>query len=77
MTQMTPEHAETAASAVRVAGAWAAVSIGSWSDIASALAALLSFLLICEWIWKRFVRKRNGGRRTTDTTSPTDLDTRP
>jgi hypothetical protein len=45
---------------IKVASAWAAVGITSWAEaasagtfFASALAAIYTFALLCEWFWKR------------------------
>ena len=40
----------------KVATVWAALAITSWADLAAALAALYSAILILEWVWKKFVR---------------------
>lgn len=45
-----------AAPVAKVASAWGVVAITSWADVASMLAALYTFLLLCEWCWKRFLR---------------------
>lgn len=50
---MTPE---TKMDTLKAGTAWAAVGISSWTDLAAALAATYSMLLIAEWFWKRFVR---------------------
>lgn len=41
----------------RVASLWGLIGITSWSDFAAFLAAIYSLILICEWLWKRFVRR--------------------
>ena len=41
----------------KIVSVWlAAIGIASWSELAAALAALYSILLIGEWFWKRFWR---------------------
>lgn len=40
----------------KIASAWLAVGITSWSDAAAALAALYTVLLILEWVWKKLAR---------------------
>lgn len=40
----------------KIASAWLAVGITSWSDAAAALAALYTVILILEWVWKKAVR---------------------
>ena len=48
---------------IKVASAWTAVGITSWAEaasagtfFASALAAIYTFALLCEWFWKRVWR---------------------
>lgn len=41
---------------LKIGSAWGAVGITSWADAASFLAALYTFLLVLEWLWKRAVR---------------------
>lgn len=41
---------------VKIASAWAAVGITSWSDAAAALAAAYSAVLLLEWVWKKLGR---------------------
>jgi hypothetical protein len=54
---MTPQEQHQAfADGGKVAAAWAAVGASSWSDVASMLASILSFLLILEWLWKKLLR---------------------
>jgi hypothetical protein len=45
-----------AAPVVKIVTAWAAVGLTSWADVAAALAALYTFLLILEWLWKKLGR---------------------
>ena len=60
---------------VRLGTVWGAVAITSWTDIASALAAIYTLLLMGEWLWKKAVRplmEKHGllkrkQRRATDT----------
>jgi hypothetical protein len=40
----------------KVASAWAAVGVTSWSELASFLAAIYTAILMAEWFWKRFWR---------------------
>jgi hypothetical protein len=47
---------------LKLVTAWLAISITSWADVASILAALYTLLLIGEWLWKRLVRPRLEGR---------------
>lgn len=46
------------APATKVVTAWAAVGITSWSDVAAALAAVYTLILIVEWAWKKVVKHR-------------------
>lgn len=43
-----------AAPVAKIFSAWAAVGITSWSEAAGALAAIYTFILICEWCWKKY-----------------------
>ncbi len=36
----------------KAASAWALAGISSWTELASALAAIYTLLLIVEWCWK-------------------------
>lgn len=54
-----------AAPGVKLVTAWAAVGITSWSDLAAALAALYTLLLIGEWFYHKFFKSRFE-RRTGD-----------
>lgn len=54
------EH-DTKTAAIKGTSAWAAVGlahigVNTWGDAAAMLAALYSFALICEWLWKRLLR---------------------
>jgi hypothetical protein len=40
----------------KIASAWAAVGITSWSEFAAFMASIYTLLLMCEWFWKRFWR---------------------
>lgn len=40
----------------KIVTAWAAFALTSWTDVAGALAAVYSLLLILEWLWKRLGR---------------------
>jgi len=55
------EHVSVPNPAARLTSAGLLAGIGflgvsSWSDVAALLAAFYSFLLICEWFWKKFWR---------------------
>lgn len=41
---------------VKIGVVWAAYGVTSWQDVAGFLAALLSALALCEWLWKKAVR---------------------
>ena len=50
-------HSSVDAPMFKIVSVWlAAIGIASWSELAAALAALYSILLIGEWFWKRFWR---------------------
>lgn len=54
---MTPQEQHQAIQdGARVGGILALLGFGSWSELAAFLAALLSFLMICEWVWKKAIR---------------------
>lgn len=50
------QHTSVTSPGVKIVTAWAAVGITSWADVAAALAALYSAILIAEWVWKRMLR---------------------
>jgi len=52
----TDNTVSVAAPATKILTAWAAVGLTSWTEIAAALAALYTFLLILEWLWKKLAR---------------------
>ena len=52
----TQQTAEVAHPVIKVASVWALVGITSWADLAAALAAFYSLLLIVEWLWKKVLR---------------------
>ena len=72
------QTAEVAHPVAKVASVWALVGITSWADLAAALAAFYSLLLIAEWFWKKLARpfaERQGWlrrlmRRISDKESP-------
>jgi hypothetical protein len=43
---------------IKLATVWAAVGITSWADAASALAAIYTCILIGEWVYKKFIKKK-------------------
>jgi hypothetical protein len=51
---MNSEH--VANQGAKIAVIWAAVGITTWQEAAGFLAFILSFLALCEWIWKKFAR---------------------
>lgn len=53
---ITQEQRDASITGLKVTSAWAGVAITSWSDLAAFLAALYSFLLICDWLWKKMGR---------------------
>jgi hypothetical protein len=53
----TVDHPVLKAASAWVAAWLADLNIHSWGDVAAMLAAAYSFLLIIEWVWKRFFRK--------------------
>jgi flavodoxin len=42
--------------ALKIASAWAAVGVTSWSDFAALVASLYTCVLIGEWFWKKALR---------------------
>ncbi len=38
---------------IKIATAWAAVGVTSWSEAAAALAAVYTSILIGEWLWRK------------------------
>jgi hypothetical protein len=53
---LTPEQKDAIVAGTKLGTVWAAVGITSWGDLAAALAALYSFLLVCEFAWKKVIR---------------------
>lgn len=53
---MNDTQISVAQGGAKIASAWAAVGLTSWADVASALAALYTVILIFEWVWKKFLR---------------------
>ena len=53
---MSSEQVTVAAPELKIASVWAAVAVTSWADFAAMLAALYTLILICEWVWKKFLR---------------------
>lgn len=45
-----------AAPEVKIASAWGAVAVTSWTDFASMIAAIYTMALFGEWLWKKFFR---------------------
>lgn len=52
----TAEQHDITVGAAKVASAWGAIAITSWTDIAAALAALYTLLMILDLWWRRFGR---------------------
>jgi hypothetical protein len=50
------DQQEITTGALKAASAWGAVAITSWTDIAAALAAIYSVLLIIDLWWRRIGR---------------------
>lgn len=40
----------------KIGGIWLMIGVGSWSEAAAFFAAVLSFLALAEWVWKKAVR---------------------
>lgn len=54
---MNDDHSTVALPVFKIVTAWAAAyGLTTWGDLASFLAACYTFLLICEWCWKKFIR---------------------
>jgi hypothetical protein len=53
---LTADQKEGVVSGAKLVTAWAAVGVTSWADVAAALAALYSALLVGEFIWKKIAR---------------------
>lgn len=51
---MNTEHVANQGAKLTVV--WVAWGITSWQDVAGFLAALLSFLALSEWVWKKIIR---------------------
>lgn len=53
------QHTSVSYPVVKVFSAWAAaIGISSWSDLAAAAAAVYSLILICEWAYKCFFKRK-------------------
>ena len=51
------EHTSVDHPVLKIFSAWLlALGLKSWSDVAAALAAFYSLLLITEWFWRKFWR---------------------
>lgn len=50
------DNTEMKMDAAKIATAWAAVGITSWSDFAAFIASIYTLILIGEWTWKRAIR---------------------
>lgn len=51
------QHTSVDHPVLKIISAWAlALGVSSWSDVAAALAAFYSMLLITEWFWRKFWR---------------------
>lgn len=51
------DHPTVSHPMIKIVSVWlAAFGIASWSELAAALAALYSVLLIGEWLWKKIGR---------------------
>lgn len=54
---MNDTHTSVSHPVIKVFTVWlATLGVTSWGDLAAALAALYSLLLILEWCWKKFGR---------------------
>lgn len=53
---LTPDQREGLIAGTKLGSLWAAVGVTSWADVAAALAALYSVLLIGEWLWKKMIK---------------------
>lgn len=53
---MNDTQVSVAQGGLKIASAWTIVGITSWADVASALAALYTVILISEWVWKKWIR---------------------
>jgi hypothetical protein len=43
----------------KVISVWAAIGITSWTEAAAFVAFLYSCILIAEWFWKKFVKRKS------------------
>lgn len=53
---MSAQNVSVDSAGVKIATVWGAVGISSWADAAGAVATLYSLCLLCEWVWKKFLR---------------------
>lgn len=56
------EPIETHATVAKAATAWGGVGLANlgihnWSDAAAVVATIYTLILICEWCWKKFLRR--------------------
>ena len=63
---MTDDRGQIAAPAIKAISAWGVLAVTSWADIAAALAAAYTLLLIIEWLWKKRTWRKRRNRRTAD-----------
>jgi hypothetical protein len=55
---MTQHDSTVGDQGLKLLTVWAAVGITSWSDAAAFLASIYSALLIGEWVYKKFFKKK-------------------
>ncbi len=55
---MTQHDSTVGEPILKLVSLWAAVGITSWADFASFLAACYSILLIGEWVYKKFFKRK-------------------
>lgn len=54
----TIHHPVLKAASAWVLALFSNMGLNSWADVAAMFAAIYSFLLIVEWIWKRFIKAK-------------------
>lgn len=56
LAALTHDQKEALVAGTKLGTVWAAVGFASWADVAAFFAAIYSFLLVCEFLWKKVIK---------------------